>query len=240
MPRPPPRKRLVEHQPEPVHIGRGGRGRTLRLLGAEVLDRPERRARQGGLGVGGQPGDPEVGDHRPAVAGEKDVARLHVPVDDAAKVRGAQTARDVQPEPGDVTGEHRPVAAQPRREVLALDELHDHERAGRVGARIEAADDVPVAQDGGRERLASEAIGQVRVRADPWPQELERHGPLETGVLGAVDGRHAAAADDVAQPIPVREQAAGQPGGGVRRIGSFGHAPDDRPDRPNGLPRRLR
>ena len=235
-----PVERLVQHEAEPVDVGRRGRGRALRLLGAEVLDRAERRAGHGSLGIGREPRDPEVGDHRAAVAGKQDVARLHVPVDDATEVRGAKPAGDVEPDPGDVTGEQRPVTPDPRREVLALDELHDHERPGRVGARVETADDVPVSQDGGRERLPPEPVGEVGVGADLGPQELERHRPLEAGVLRAVDGRHAAAADHLAQPIPTREEAAGHPGGGVRRIGSCGHAPDDRPDRPNGPPRRLR
>ena len=71
------------------------------------------------------------------------------------------------------------VAAQPRGEVLAVDELHDHVRAVRVGARVEAAHDVPVAQDGGGQGLASEAVGQVGVGDDLGPQELERDGPVE-------------------------------------------------------------
>ena len=123
-----------------------------------------------------------------------------------------------------------PVPCQARGEVLALDEVHDHERAGRVRAGVRARDDVLVAQDGGGEGLATEAVGEVGVGADLGSKQLERHVAAEARVVGAVDRRHPAAPDDLAQPVAVRDESVR-----VRPLfGSLGHAADDRPDRPNG------
>ena len=49
--------------------------------------------------VGG-PGDPEVGEHHPVSRADQDVRRLHVPVDDACRVRGAQRGEDLQADLG--------------------------------------------------------------------------------------------------------------------------------------------
>ena len=160
-------QRLVQDQAEAVDVGRGGRRRAPRLLRAEVVDRAERRARDGALGVGGQPGDPEVGDHRPAVAGEQDVAGLHVAMDDPADVGDAERAGDVEADPGGLGRFEAAGPPQPRGEVLAFDELHDQERLAVVGAGLEAGDDVRVAEDGRGERLAPEAHRDVGVLDRP-------------------------------------------------------------------------
>ena len=81
---------------------------------------------------------------------------------------------------------------QPRGEVLALDELHDEVRLAVVGAGLEAGDDVRVAEDGRRERLAPEAHRDVGVRDDLGAQQLDRDRPVEPRVDRPMDRRHPA------------------------------------------------
>ena len=127
------------------------------------MDGAERRARDRALGIGGQARDPEVRDHRPAVARQQDVAGLHVAVDDAADVGDAERARNVEADPGRLRRGQAPAPAQTRRQVFALDQLHDQEGLAVVRAGLQAGDDVRVAQDGGGQRLPSEAHRDVAV-----------------------------------------------------------------------------
>ena len=91
--------------------------------------------------LGQRAGDAEVGDLHPALAGHQDVAGLDVAVDEAPVVRGGERAGRLGDEPR--RGARRQGAAPPddRREVLALDELHDDERPDRVRAVVVDRDD---------------------------------------------------------------------------------------------------
>ena len=132
-----PGQRLVQDEAEPVDVRGRRRGRAARLLRAEVMDGPERRAGQGRLRVGRQPRDPEVGDHRPAVGGEQDVARLDVAMDDAAHVGDAKSARATSsPMRAACHGASRPLRRSRRGEVLAFDERHHEEGLVAVGAGV--------------------------------------------------------------------------------------------------------
>jgi hypothetical protein len=190
------------------------------------VHRPERRARDRALGVGGQAGDPEVGDHRAAVAGEQDVARLHVAVDDAAHVCDAERTRDVGADPCRFGRGEASTSSQAGGEVLALDQLHDEVRLGVVGAGLEAGDDVRVTQDRGGERLASEAHRDVGVLDGLASQQLDRDGPVEPRVERPMDCRHPAAADDLGETVPAVDEPTGVGGGrrGIRGSGRLGHA----------------
>ena len=137
------------------------------------MDRAEGRSRDGSLGIGGEPGDPEVGDHRPSVAGQQDVARLDVAMDDAADVGDAQRPGDIEPDPRGLGRREAAHASEARGEVLALDELHDEVRLAVVRAGLQAGHDVRVAQDGRGERLAPEAHRDVGVLDDLATEELD-------------------------------------------------------------------
>jgi hypothetical protein len=50
-------------------------------------------------------------------------------------------------------------------------------------------------------RLDEEALAKVRIFGQLRSEQLERHRPLERQVVGAVDDAHAAAADELLQPI---------------------------------------
>ena len=114
---------------------------------------------------------------------------------------------DVEPDPGDLDRRERSRPRQARGHVLALDKVHDQERAGRVGAGVHAGDDVLVAQDRGGQGLAPEPVGEVAIGADLRTEQLQRDIPVEPGVARAVDRRHPAASDDRAQPVAARDEA---------------------------------
>ena len=83
---------LVEQDAGGVDVGAGVGDAALDLLGGEVGDGADQQAVASRCGScrRDRPGQPEVGDLDPAVVGEQDVLGLHVAVDDAGLVRGAE------------------------------------------------------------------------------------------------------------------------------------------------------
>ena len=207
-PRPPAGEQLEQHDAEAVDV-RGGRGQlAARLLRAEVVDGPERRAGQRQRGLRQGPGDAEVGDLHAALAGHEHVAGLDVAVDEAAVMRGPQGARGLGDESRGGSRRERAAPANDRGEVLALDELHDDERPDRVGAVVVDRDDARVVQGSGGLRLVPEAVVEVGIRPVLGPQDLDRDVALELVVAGPVDGRHAALPEQLDQPVPSPEDGA--------------------------------
>jgi len=112
-------------------------------MSAATLDVPS-RARSGAMNCGepchhaglGQRradlvegGQAEVGQHHPAVVGEQHVARLHVAVQHAGIVRGAQRGQHRQPIWGDPDRWHR---------ALVLDDLSERPGRERIPSRSTA------------------------------------------------------------------------------------------------------
>ena len=207
-PGPAPREQLEQDDPEAVDVGRGRRQLAPRLLGAEVVDRPERRARQRQRGLGQRPGDPEVGDLHPALAGHEDVAGLDVAMDEASVVRGADGARRLGDEARGSPRRERAAPPDDGGEVLALDQLHDDERPDRVGAEVVHRDDARMVQRRRGLGLVPEALDEVGVGAVLGPEDLDRDVALELVVAGPVDGRHAALSEQLDQPVPASEDGA--------------------------------
>ena len=73
---------------------------ALDLLGGHVLGRAHHEARLGEVGVLGRLGDAEVGHLHPPVAGEQDVGRLDVAVDEPGPVGGVERLGDLGGEAG--------------------------------------------------------------------------------------------------------------------------------------------
>ena len=208
-----PGEHLVEHEPQAVHVGRGGRRESARLLRAEVMHRAEGRAGDRRLGFGGDPGDPEVGDPRPVRSVEDDVPGLDVAMDDAAGMGHREAAGHVRGDPHGRPRRERRGVADARREVVAVHELHDEERLAAVRAGAEIPDHRGMVQDGSRVGLAPEPQREVRIGDDLGAQQLHGHRPPELRVPRPEDGGHAAPPDQLVEAVAAGEQVSG-----------FGHA----------------
>ena len=141
-------------------------------------------------------------------------------MDDAAHVGHAEGTGDIEPDARRLPRRQPAAASQPHGQILPVDQGHHEVGPVPVGAGVEAGDDVGVAENGCGERLASEALGKVRVRGDLGAQDLDGDLALETKVGGPVDRRHPAPADDRPEPIATTQQVLGGVlGGAVPRIG---------------------
>ena len=205
-----PDEHLVEHDAERVDVGLPVDVVAERLLGRDVVRRAEHAA------VGGQPlllqraGDAEVGDLGGALLVDEDVLRLDVAVDDAARVRGAERAGDLDRVGDRLVDRQAPHAADPLLERLALDVLEDDVGPAVLLARVDHADDVRVVELGDGARLAPEALELVGVRRDLAVHELDRDLALERRVERAIDRRHPTGADLGVEAVAAVEARADQ------------------------------
>ncbi len=155
-----------------------------------------------------RPGNPEVGHLHAAVAGDQDVARLDIAVDEAPFVRGGDRARCLGCDPRRLTRRQRAGPPDDRGQVFAVDELHDDVRADLVGAVVVHGHHAGMVQRRRRLRLLPKAGEEVRVVAVLGPQDLDRHVAFELAVAGSVDGRHPALAEELDQAVTPAEDSA--------------------------------
>ena len=109
----------------------------------------------------------------------------------------------------------RALPVQARLQGLARVKRHRQEQLTVVGLPdfVDGAE-VRVIERGGRMRLLEEARLGRGIEARLGQEELERDGPAQTGVLGAVDHAHASGTEPLHHP-EVRDRATGQ----AQRIG---------------------
>ena len=116
---------LVEDDAERIQVGLAGNGLAERLLGGDVVGRPEDASGSGEAFLGERAGDAEVGDLGASFGADENVLRLYVAVDDEVLVGGAERAGDLDGV-GDGLGDLQPaLAADAVLERLAVDELED-------------------------------------------------------------------------------------------------------------------
>jgi hypothetical protein len=147
-------------------------------------------------------GDAEVGQHERAVGPEQEVARLDVAVHDALRVGGGERVGRLRHEVHRVDRGQPAVPAERHRQGLALDVLHDQERALGVAAVVVDRDHAGVAQARHRPRLEQEPALEVGLVEQRGEHELHRHGAAEHGVGRPPDRAHAAGADALVQAVP--------------------------------------
>ena len=124
---------------------------------------------------------------------------------DAVCVRVVEGSSDLFEDPDDLFQVH--WLANPVRKSSPLDQLeHEVGRAVLV-AEVEDLDDVRVLQARHRARLLLESLAVFRVLGEEIGQDLDRHVAVEGGVVRAVDGCHAAAADALHDPVRAERHA---------------------------------
>ena len=125
-----------------------------------------------------------------------------IAVDDAGAMRGGERVGDLH-RVGQRLAERQLAAPQPRRQRLAVEELHHQEVDAVLVADIEQRADVGMRQGRHGARLAIEALARRRVRDQIVRQDFDRDSPIETRVARLVDFAHAAGAergDDLVGP----------------------------------------
>ena len=155
-------EQLEQHATGGVDVAAGVDGLTARLLGRQVLRRPDHR---GGLGhvlaLTQRAGDAEVHDLHRTGPVDHDVGRLHVAVDDAVLVAEVERGAHVGHHLDDPLLAHRARGLDDLAQRLPVDVLHDD-----VGQRAEVAGDLAGVIDRD-DRGMVERRGVLRLAAEP-------------------------------------------------------------------------
>ena len=197
-----PRQHLIAHHSQAVDVRAAVDFTVSRgLLRAHVVRRPDRHARGGQCGrAGGRGeglGDPEVRHYDAAPASlEQNVVRLHVPVDDAERVRRAERIGRLEHDAARLLRGQPAAPLQLRRHRLAVHVRHDEvdEPVGPFAHRMDRHD-VGVGQPRRGLRLAQEPDADLLAKGKLGRQDLDRHLTLQALVPGLVDDPHAAATE---------------------------------------------
>jgi hypothetical protein len=144
-----------------------------------------------------------------APAGEQDVLRLDVAVDDALRVRPLERAGQLLGDSQRVVHRQVHLAREARAERLALDARHGEPRERRPirageHPRVEERHDVRVLEPRREPHLAEESLRAERA-GEIGVQNFERHPPVVTEVAGQPDGGHAAASELALDRVAVAE-----------------------------------
>ena len=203
---------LVEGQGERVDVTGGRHARSLRLLGRHVGERAHHVARAGEGVALDEVRHPEVGQlgeaHSRGGLGHHDhVLRLHVAVDDAARVRVGQRLGQVGADAGHVT-----IGQRPRTQQLgqgsAPNELGDEIDVVFVRSQLVDADDRRMVEPGRGHGLARHPLAAAALARDG----LDGHLTLELLVPGRPDHTEAAGAQALLEPVAIEHQP------GARRL----------------------
>jgi hypothetical protein len=169
---------------------------------------------------------PEVRDPHPAVVAHEHVLGLEVAVNDARGVRGGDAPAGVDEEVSHLAPRAR-RRAQPCPKRAATDELHREEHLVAKGPGVMHLNHVGVRKPRHGLRLPQEPRGEGVRRPHMRgvrPQELQRHLPIQLGVIGAVDDTHSARADDVEDDVTADAGARWEEEGGGRGESTGGDA----------------
>ncbi len=177
-----------------------------RLLRGHVVRRARDAVLLRGLGLGAAPGRyAEVADLDDAILRDHEVVGLDVAVDDAVALRVLEAARRVEDD------RERPLDGEPAllaEEVLDAPSRHVLHGVEADGLHLVLGDadvvdlhDVRVVELARGARLGREAVHELRVRRELGREDLEGDASLERDLDRLVDGAHAAASEETADPV---------------------------------------
>ena len=198
----------VQRRGEAPEVARRPPGLTARAFRWQVGRGAQQDPRAGQARVADRARDAEVGEPRPAVLLDEDVARLDVPVLDAGAVHGGEGCEQVEPDPGRLLGRQQ-LLTDTCAERLCLHQLEDDPRAVGVLDHVEDGDEHRVAHRSRGAGLAQHPLAEdptlLVVEGRRQVDLLDRDGPAEQDVLGAPHGPGAAAAEDGTQGVAVAD-----------------------------------
>ena len=196
------REALVQQAGQRVQVRAAVDRLAFQLLGCEVGGRAERApVQQRATLVDEAAGEAEVCDVHVLAGVEQHVGRLHVAVDEAARVRRVERPRDLRADPDGPCRVERPFAAQQHRQIAPLDVAHGQVQAAVDVARVVDRDGVRVLERRCQLALAQEPLTKALVEGQLGGDELDRHRPLQPAVVRPVDDSHPALADQLFQPV---------------------------------------
>ena len=208
---------LVEDDPEREDVGPVIDLAPVYLLGGHVADGAQRharcRVRESGLTLSNVRRDnlcePEIEDLRRPGVRDQNVVGFQVAMDDALRVRGVESARDLPRQCEHRVGRHgRPRQTAP--EGLTLKQLRHEVWLLAVEDGVEDGDDVRMVQAARRARLALEALHTVRVAREFRRQQLDGHDAVEHVVTRRVDDPHPPGPQAIENLVPAYATAARQ------------------------------
>jgi hypothetical protein len=132
---------------------------------------------------------------------DQHVGRLYVAVDEPFRVGGVEGVRDLRDDRECPGGSQRAFTSKHGAQVRALDVAHREVEACVGVARVVDRDDVRVIEARCDPRLAEEALAESVVSRVTRSEDLEGHVPVEAAVVRAVHLSHAAAADQLLDPV---------------------------------------
>ena len=208
-------EQLVRQHGERVEIALR-RGRLAeRQLGRHV----DRRAHD--HAGGGEPrrrlrrlGDAEIRQHRPIAETHQHVGGFHVAAPHARPVREVERVGELSNPRHDLRQGNR-CAVHALAQRAAVQERHHQIRNAFVLAGVVHRQNVGMLEARDEARFAEETIRELRLRGVGGLDDLDRHGPAQTGIRRLEDLRHAAASEDRLETIATEGLAEGH---GHRRL----------------------
>ena len=170
----------------------------------------------------------EVGEIDVAVAVEEHIAGLHVAMDERSPVSRVEGARHLGEDLERPLRRQLALGVEQRPQVAALHEAHGQIELPVVLSRLVDRDHVRMVERCRQPRFAQEATAEVLVLGELRRDQLERDRTLERQVGRPVDDAHAAAADQLFDPV------AGEGGAASKRC-LHGCSGGVRADRTTGL-----
>jgi hypothetical protein len=154
------------------------------------------------IGLGSRNRNAEIADPYESRVVDEDVGWLQVAVQHTLGVCGRQTGTQLEPDFDNLLRRHAADAAQQRREVLALDELHREEDDAVPFAHTEHAAHGRVGDLPGQPHLAEDPFARGGTRG---LDDFQRDFGVEHQILCAPDITHAAGAEPFDHPVTARE-----------------------------------
>ncbi len=211
------RHRLHQHDREGVEVGAAVERCARGLFRRGIAGRPHHRAGWFGptrLGEGAR--ETEVGHPHDPVLVEEQVRGLDVAVDDAARVRVLECARDLAPDVGGLRRAQPGVGIEETAQAPTGEQLEHHER-DVVLAPVVHRHHVGVVERRRHLGLGAEPAEEAGVLRQREVEDLDPDPPLQAHVVGHVDATTRACTDRSEQAVPAGEHTAGEVGDATTR-----------------------